>query len=42
VASGVMGVIGLLGAGVLWRYIPRYAPRHPRSIPTDPISRKDR
>jgi MFS family permease len=42
VASGVMGVIGLLGAGVLWRYIPRYAPRHPRFIPTDPISRKDR
>ncbi|TFC05968.1 MFS transporter [Cryobacterium adonitolivorans] len=30
VASGVMGVVGLIGAGVLWRYIPRYAPRHPR------------
>jgi len=31
VASGVMGVVGLIGAGVLWRYIPRYAPRHPRN-----------
>jgi MFS family permease len=26
-ASGVMGVIGLLGAGVLIRYVPRYMPR---------------
>lgn len=25
-ASGVMGVIGLAGAAILWRYIPRYAP----------------
>jgi len=32
VASGVMGVIGLIGAGVLWRYIPRYAPRRPRIV----------
>jgi len=30
VASGVMGVVGLIGAGLLWRYIPRYAPQHPR------------
>ncbi|WEO76177.1 MFS transporter [Cryobacterium sp. SO2] len=30
VASGVMGLVGLVGAGLLWRYIPRYAPRHPR------------
>lgn len=26
-AGGVMGVIGLVGAAVLWRYLPRYAPR---------------
>ncbi|MEO6944470.1 MAG: MFS transporter [Lacisediminihabitans sp.] len=30
IASGVMGVLGLLGAGVLWRYLPRYVPRKPR------------
>jgi MFS family permease len=35
VASGVMGVVGLIGAGVLWRYIPRYAPRHPRFPPRE-------
>lgn len=28
-ASGVLGVIGLIGAGVLLRYVPRYAP-HPK------------
>jgi MFS family permease len=27
VASGVMGVLGLVGAGVLVRYIPRFVPR---------------
>ena len=27
VASGVMGVLGLVGAGVLLRYVPRYLPR---------------
>lgn len=27
VASGVMGVLGLVGAGILLRYIPRYLPR---------------
>lgn len=26
-AGGVMGVIGLVGAAVLWRYLPRYVPR---------------
>lgn len=26
VATGVMGVLGLLGAWIMWRYIPRYAP----------------
>jgi MFS family permease len=30
IASSVMGVLGLLGAGVLWRYLPRYVPRKPR------------
>ena len=29
-ASGVMGVLGLVGAGMLARYIPRYVPRKPR------------
>jgi MFS family permease len=29
-ASGVMGVLGLVGAGMLARYIPRYVPRRPR------------
>lgn len=26
VATSVMGVLGLLGAWIMWRYIPRYAP----------------
>ena len=25
-ASGVMGIVGLIGAGILLRYVPRYAP----------------
>ncbi|MEO7349096.1 MAG: MFS transporter [Terrimesophilobacter sp.] len=25
-ASGAMGLLGLVGAGILWRYLPRYAP----------------
>ncbi|QNE46316.1 MFS transporter [Glaciihabitans sp. INWT7] len=29
-ASGVLGIVGLIGAGVLLRYVPRYAPRRPR------------
>jgi len=29
-ASGVMGLFGLVGAGMLARYIPRYVPRKPR------------
>jgi MFS family permease len=29
VASGVMGVLGLVGAGVLLRYVPRFSPRRP-------------
>lgn len=29
-ASGVMGVLGLVGAGMLARYIPRYVPRRAR------------
>jgi len=30
VASGVMGVLGLIGAGILLRYVPRYLPRRLR------------
>ncbi|ROP64592.1 MFS transporter [Curtobacterium sp. ZW137] len=30
IASGVMGVLGLVGAGVLIRYVPRYLPRRLR------------
>jgi MFS family permease len=30
VASGVMGVLGLVGAAVLLRYVPRYSPHVPR------------
>jgi MFS family permease len=30
-ASGVMGVLGLIGAGILARYVPRYVPRRPRT-----------
>jgi MFS family permease len=33
-ASGVLGVVGLLGAGVLLRYVPRYSPRR---LPPDLI-----
>ncbi|WP_159607526.1 MFS transporter, partial [Agromyces humi] len=29
-ASATMGVLGLVGAAVLWRYVPRYVPRRPR------------
>lgn len=29
-ASATMGVLGLVGAAVMWRYIPRYVPRKPR------------
>jgi MFS family permease len=29
-ASGVVGIFGLVGAGMLARYIPRYVPRRPR------------
>jgi len=30
IASGAMGVLGLFGAILLYRYIPRYAPHRPR------------
>ena len=29
-AAGIMGVLGLVGAGVVARYVPRYLPRIPR------------
>ena len=28
VASGFIGVLGLVGAGILWRYVPRYSVKH--------------
>lgn len=28
-ASGVLGIVGLVGAGILLRYVPRYVPRRP-------------
>jgi MFS family permease len=31
IASGVMGVLGLVGAGMLLRYVPRYVPRAVRA-----------
>ena len=30
VAAGTMGVLGLIGAGILARYVPRFIPRHAR------------
>jgi MFS family permease len=33
IASGVIGVIGLVGAGLLIRYVPRYVPRVVRARP---------
>jgi len=32
VAVGTMGVLGLVGAGILLRYVPRYAPHVPRKL----------
>jgi MFS family permease len=29
-ASGVIGIFGLIGAGILARYIPRFVPKRPR------------
>jgi MFS-type transporter involved in bile tolerance (Atg22 family) len=29
-AAGTMGVLGLVGTGILLRYVPRYAPHVPR------------
>ena len=34
-ASATMGVLGLVGAAVLWRYVPRYVPRRPRPARRD-------
>ena len=31
-AAGVMGVLGLVGAAILLRYVPRYAPHVPRNL----------
>ena len=32
VAAGVMGVLGLVGAGILLRYVPRFSPHVPRKL----------
>jgi MFS family permease len=32
-ASISMGVLGLIGAGMLARFIPRYVPRRPKAVP---------
>lgn len=32
-ASGVMGVVGLIGAAMMLRYVPRYSPHVPRTKP---------
>ena len=29
VATAAMGMLGFVGAAILWRYVPRYVPRHP-------------
>ena len=31
VAAGTMGVLGLIGAGILLRYVPRFSPKVPRT-----------
>jgi MFS family permease len=30
VATGAMGVLAFVGAGILWRYVPRFVPVRPR------------
>jgi MFS family permease len=37
-AAGFMGVVGLIGAGLLWRYIPRYIKRPSRRTATKPAT----
>jgi len=29
-AAATMGVVGLIGAGILARFVPKYVPREPR------------
>ena len=41
VASAAMGVLGLVGAGVLLRYVPRYVPRHRPRPEADPPPASD-
>jgi MFS family permease len=38
IASGVMGVLGLVGAGLLLRYVPRYVPRPKRVKSAKPLA----
>ncbi len=36
-ASATMGVLGFVGAAILWRYVPRYVPRRPRGPRHPPL-----
>ncbi|BDZ56021.1 MFS transporter [Agromyces marinus] len=40
-AAAAMGVVGLIGAGMLWRWIPRYVPRSPRHPSPEPPPEPD-
>jgi MFS family permease len=40
-ASATMGVVGLVGAAMLWRWIPRYVPARPRHPSADEAERDE-
>ncbi|GAA1512138.1 MFS family permease [Agromyces terreus] len=40
VASATMGVLGFVGAAILWRYVPRYVPHAGARPPGKPVSGK--
>lgn len=40
-ASATMGVVGLVGAAMLWRWIPRYVPARPRHPSSDEAERDE-
>lgn len=40
-ASATMGVVGLVGAAMLWRWIPRYVPARPRHPSPDEAERDE-
>ena len=41
IMRGAMGVIGLVGAAMLWRWLPRYVPRQPRHPETEGAERDE-